>query len=293
MLSGPQLLADLAWAINSPALASVQTEPLPVEHAVPAEALATEGLVIVPSKIDVDHLVEFFRYQPPRKVGHYFERLMHYWLAHVRGVEIVAASEQIRRGNDTLGEVDFVFRDEAGRLNHLEVAVKFYLYQHDQTILGSHFIGPNLRDTFQRKIDRIEQHQLPISRGPYSGIEIRQAIVKGVVFYESSQFPPSTLPDRMLADHLRGTIIRSSDLDIIRHDAQFRYRVLNKPFWLSAIAEGAGTWNSLSTGEQVVHRIGQSDARFGSPVLLARFQLDGDRVQEADRIFVVDDCWPN
>ena len=163
-------LRDLTWAINS-------------------QSLLTESPLarLDPSEVDPEHLRRFLEDDPSRRVGRYFERLVLYWLTHVRKVEVIASSLQIRDGNRTIGEIDLLFRDEQGRVTHWEIAVKFYLYLSSGTFIGSHYIGPNAGDTFERKMERLFDHQLPRSITHFPEVEVRQALVKGRMFYHVSE----------------------------------------------------------------------------------------------------------
>ena len=43
-------------------------------------------------------LAEFLRERSEHRVGHFFENLVHFWLKHVRGVEMVAHRQSVRNG---------------------------------------------------------------------------------------------------------------------------------------------------------------------------------------------------
>lgn len=180
-MNSSRQLDDLTWAIASPSLLA----DCPV---VPD---------FDPDRVDPEHLAAFLAETPGHRVGRYFERLVLYWLQYVRRVEIVAKSLQIREGNRTVGEIDLLFRDEQHRLNHWEIAVKFYLHFQHKNLSGSHFIGPNAADTFERKMERLFGHQLPRSEASFPEVEIRQAFVKGRIFYHPNQELPHELPMRL------------------------------------------------------------------------------------------------
>ena len=75
--------------------------------------------VVAPMKldvgsVDVEHLEDFISKRPDRRVGHYFETLILYWLTHIVKVELIAHGQQIMDGKRTVGELDFLFRDRDG-----------------------------------------------------------------------------------------------------------------------------------------------------------------------------------
>ena len=98
--SSAQFLADLEWALRSPSLLSDSTLELP-----PVDL----------SKC-ADGLAAFMKNQSSHMVGKYFERLVDFYLREIRGVEMLAAGRQIKRDGQTVGELDFVFRDAEGTL---------------------------------------------------------------------------------------------------------------------------------------------------------------------------------
>ena len=65
----------------------------------------------------------------------------------------------------TLGEMDFVFLDKLKRLNHLEIAIKFYCLKPDEFGF-ERLIGPNSSDWLERKLEHLFNKQLPLSNTP-------------------------------------------------------------------------------------------------------------------------------
>lgn len=274
--SPAKLLADLLWVVNSPSL---------IESDAEVTALAK-------SDVDLDRLVLFFDAGVPRRVGYYFERLVLFWLAHVRGVEMVANGMPIREGRITLGELDFLFRDEFDRLTHLEVAVKFYLHHAETLIEGSHFLGPNLKDTFERKMKRMFDHQLPLSHDHVEGVNVREAMVKGRIFYATSDFRSIELPTLMSAEHLRCRWVRRDEFEKAPRSDANRYRVAVKPHWLSAEID-AGNDSGLMDKREIGAWLDDSAKRSERPVLIDQLDEWEDRLSEVERFFVVPNGWPD
>lgn len=170
--NSPQEWRDLIWAVNSQSLLADGSCPLTT-----CEAAAW-------SLIDPDEVVSFVRQEPTRRVGRYFELLLYFYLSRIRRADIIASGLQIQDDSRTIGELDFVFHDRAptevdrrsgARLIHWETAVKFYLWCPDRTVEGSHLIGPNAADTFERKINRLLQHQLPVGQTHLATEQLRKA----------------------------------------------------------------------------------------------------------------------
>ncbi|MFG0286672.1 MAG: DUF1853 family protein [Rhodopirellula sp. JB044] len=278
MASPAQLLRDLLWTVNSPSLI-VEPDPAGVKRTLTSE------------EVDVSHLVDFFATGPPRKVGYYFERLLLYWLVHIRHVDLIAHTLQIHAHKKTVGEIDYLFRDEQGATVHLEAAVKFYLHQSERSIDGSHFIGPNVRDTFERKIQRIYEHQLPLSIDHFPEVDVRTAIVKGCIFYEGDHANMVELPRRMSTSHLKGGIVRAGKIDTIDRADSVRYQIRRKPWWLSdSLAHPEE--DSLFTGKQLSFYITEHFGELETPVLVSRLHMQDNQYVEDNRFFVIPDRWP-
>ena len=201
MISVEQAAEDLIWAINSPSLIShvfLQSEQ--------KGELYDEVQLVDAGDISREHFWEFIKPVKDRRVGRYFERLMLYWLVHVRHVDLVAHGLQVRDGGQTLGEIDFLFVDEQRLLNHWEVAIKFYLYDPDHIKNGSHLWGQTRQIILRRKRSECSS----ISSCRVSEISrrfaVRRGFVKGRIFYPLEMTGRPTAPAKLAEDHLTGMV---------------------------------------------------------------------------------------
>jgi len=105
-----RFVRDLIWVINSPLLMDLTSQ----------ESVPTRLLEV--SDIDGEHLAVHLSSHPEQRVGRYVEQLIVYWISVIRRCEVVAHALQMRDGKRTVGEIDLLFHDEQGRLNHWEVA---------------------------------------------------------------------------------------------------------------------------------------------------------------------------
>ena len=261
-----QSTLDLCWAINSPALVTGE------------DVAAMES--VDPDDIDEEQLAHFLSQQgETTRVGPYFEQLIEYWLRHVRKVEVVETGLVLRDGKVTIGEIDFLFRDEQGELVHLEAAVKFFL--HIPGHEPSEYPGPNARDNYERKISKLFGSQLLASDGRVDGIGQRLGLIKGIIFYrpgETARPPPDRLPER----HLRGQWLHHRDLVTMAPTAE-QFAVVDKPNWLAPVADVSG----LRFGE--LSELSSADGR--PQMFSARDPLSPEL--ETRRLFVVPDSWPD
>lgn len=219
---------------------------------------------------------------PVHRVGRYFEQLVHYWLAHVRGVELLGAGLQVRPDKRTLGELDFVYRDEEQQVVHCEVTVKFFL--HHPRRGTSHFPGPNASDNFESKIAKLFDQQLELSRRHFPSVERRDAIVKGMAFYNGA--PPAELPPRMSPTHAVGSWIRSTDCARLRDRDSTAAAVVTKPHWLAPQVDA-----DLQPIDDLVTDLERHFANGDGHPLMVSLRDATDR-NEIERIFVVSPTWP-
>lgn len=97
-----------------------------------------------------------------QKLGHLYEDALAAVLASSPNIELLKQNLQIQENvHSTVGELDFLIRDANGRLTHLELATKFYLAV--KTEHGIAFPGPDARDNYDRKIERLLSHQLTLT----------------------------------------------------------------------------------------------------------------------------------
>ena len=266
-----QAVADLAWAMNSPSLIESNKN---YAHSLPR---------VRESEIDGRHLSEFVNFNSQRRVGRYFERLVHYYLLFVLRYELVANQQQITSAGRTLGEIDFLYRDHSGALTHLEVAVKFYLHLPESQYLGSHFVGPNSSDTFEQKTGRLFNHQLELGRAIWTDIDRRAAMVKGRIYYPEGVINADRSPEYLAKGHVRGTWFRVSELPRFEVDLSLRFQIFRKPRWLTIDP----TAESVS-GKVLRRYVTEHFERSVSPIQvgIVRDKLD------LDYVFIMPDHWP-
>ncbi len=265
-----QQVLDLCWVVNSPSL-------------IDGSAVATCA-PLDPAHVDPEHLAAFLGDEPPpRRVGRYFEQLLHYWLAQVRGVDVVANGLQLRDGKITVGEIDFLYRDDEGALTHCETSVKFFLCAPGHE--PSAFPGPNARDNFERKVAKLFDKQLRASEGRVEGIDRREGLIKGMIFYRSDGVVAAR-PDRLADGHLRGTWCRAHEIAQLGAFGE-RYAVVEKPFWLAPVATAPVLSIAGLERRLAVHFAGPAH-----PLMLS-VRSATDPTTECQRVIVVDTAWPD
>lgn len=229
--------------------------------------------------------------QPFGRLGRYAEKLMTFYLQHL-GV-LAAHNVQVRAGNQTIGEFDFlVWR--GGDLLHWEFATKFYLLEPAGCHAGSaqqqadYFVGPNLADSLGAKMDKIFSRQLALSSHPAAQpllpqpVAAAEALVKGWLFYPDSEDP--LLPTLGVSDaHCRGFWCGLAELAPAP-----RYALLPRLSWLAPALLPAS--ETLDRGE-LEAKVNAHFATDTMPLLVALLRMDGLHALEVKRGFIVPDGW--
>ncbi len=229
-----------------------------------------------------------------RRLGRYFENLYHFLLSDVLNWTVLLRNVPVRNEQGrTLGELDFIVRNPAtGRLQHHEVAVKFYLAF--DTGYTTRWYGPNARDRLDLKKNRMLLHQSCMTERPETRTlladhqldePIESAIVMpGYLFRPESRQQPS-MPDWINPGHQRGHWIRSEQIS--RKDID-TWVPLHKPDWL-------GSYQTCECPGAAATREALTEAaRQGWPRLFAEMKprRDDNGFEEHQRWFVMPEAWP-
>lgn len=199
-----------------------------------------------------------------QKLGHLYEDALGCLLDSSERIEVLGRNVQIQSDiHTTLGELDFVLR-RAGEdeLIHLELAVKFYLVvEHNGEVF---YPGPDARDNYQRKLDRLRSHQLSLVQrcAEFLPIEFRgktwqvQQLVHGCLFdhIDSVELAnPEGVHDRCR----RGRWLRFSEVERCLESAEIQ--VIPKPLWAVPISFLEGieleSWDGAEISRCVMVRV--------------------------------------
>jgi hypothetical protein len=214
---------DLLWLLASPSLLA---DAVPQALAQPDAALQARiaaWLVRLDGASEALHAA--LAATPQKRLGHYAERLLAFFLESGLMGRLIAANLPLRRGNQTLGECDFLLEAEGGSRLHWELAVKCYLYvPGGGGDLGGNgdprwrpfarYVGPNLADRFDLKLVRMFDHQLGLSTRPEFAAQIgagpwqAEPFLRGWLFYPLARGHEAQgageMPLLLGPDHLRG-----------------------------------------------------------------------------------------
>lgn len=97
------------------------------------------------------------------RLGHQIEVVCKQLLDHSLQYEVLVYNLPIREGKQTLGEIDFILKDVATKqIIHVELTYKFYIINPDIKEPLHQLIGPNKRDTFFMKMEKIKNNQFAL-----------------------------------------------------------------------------------------------------------------------------------
>ena len=101
------------------------------------------------------------------RLGHKIEHIFLKLIQHSGQYKVIAHNIPIRRDKVSLGEIDFLLQDvDSQEYIHIELTYKFYVISEVATNIEGQLIGPNQRDSFQAKKERIINHQIPLLKTP-------------------------------------------------------------------------------------------------------------------------------
>ena len=232
--SSESFLETLYWCLFSPDLIRLDSKSLDLDFLQKGWETSQSSLV------DEERSPTF-----KGRLGHYFEDFIDFFLRHHPEVSCLQRGRQVKKGNQTIGEADFLFFEQStGHWVHLEVAIKFYLYTTDGALgpnKASQFLGPNVIDNLQKKRDKlihkqiklIENNRLLVPDIPFDAALKPKLLFKGILFYPPSQQPISKkacLRIGISPEHTQGTWMRKSQIDG-RQLKDTQYFFLDRSSW--------------------------------------------------------------
>jgi hypothetical protein len=100
-------------------------------------------------------------------MGKRVERFFKWIINQNPDYNLLAENMQISRNKITLGELDFLVEDLINRrVCHIEMVYKFYVYDPAFSTEMQRWIGPNRRDTFLQKTEKLIEKQFPLLYKP-------------------------------------------------------------------------------------------------------------------------------
>lgn len=285
-------VSDLAWAVSSPPLLEYPGGDC---RWFSGEWYREQYRQIEGQLTEIDRdparLQSLLAAQKDQRLGNYFETLWAFALEMNPRYSLVERNLQIVDGKHTLGEMDFIVRDnETGRHAHWELAIKFYLGTGD-TIRHDAWHGPGQKDRLDLKINHLLSRQTLLSSHPVAraelvrrGIEIRDCavILKGRLFYPWQRGGPGRFPQYASPLHPGGSWLTRRQV-LGAYGADARFRPLIRSGWMAG--EPASGESGLSI-EELLAMVDSGQLRL--PLLVSRPGAAPERAW----LFIVDNDWP-
>lgn len=174
------MVRDIAWLLSSPSLLSVDAHNQIAPQLAPFnQPLAGATIAWLHALENDPTLFGTLSRSNFRRLGLYAEALFAFICQQptsFHSLAVIARNLQIEKQGRTFGELDFLLSQGKTKINHLEMAVKFYLYhpetgtnpaqQKETHAAANRLIGPNRKDRLDLKLKRMTEHQLPIVQTP-------------------------------------------------------------------------------------------------------------------------------
>lgn len=130
------------------------------------------------------------------RLGHQVEHIFKQLIEQSDSYDILVYNLPIQQEKRTLGEIDFILQDNvSNKLIHVELTYKFYIIDTDITDPIHSLVGPNRRDTFYQKKEKILNTQFPLlqakeSIDALSGLGIDHSIIQHQCCFKAQLFTP-------------------------------------------------------------------------------------------------------
>jgi hypothetical protein len=287
-------VADLAWAVSSSPLLLQQ------DHGCAwfTDAWYLEQFRAIEQQLhqldqDPARLEHLLSAQKDQRLGNYFETLWAYALELNPRYQLIERNLQINDGERTLGEMDFIVRDnESGRYAHWELAIKFYLGIGNTRNHGA-WHGPGKKDRLDLKVEHLLSRQVLLSAHPVARSLLRErgividdcaVILKGRLFYPwqqqgAEQFPFSANPSHPVGHWLTREQLLAS------YASGARFEPLIRSGWM---AKNPTTRESDGCSAEGLMALVDS-GKYRLPMQVARLEA----ASEVERLFIVDNNWPD
>lgn len=115
--------------------------------------------------------------------------------------QLIAKNIQIQNKERTLGELDFILQDlTSSQYLHIELMYKFYIYDPEISEETARWIGPNRKDSFLQKLEKVKNNQFPLlytkeSQQYLRSLELETEEIQQKICFKATLFIPQNLQD--------------------------------------------------------------------------------------------------
>lgn len=190
---------------------------------------------------------------PTTILGKRAEAFFHYCITHFSEEQVIAHNVQVEKNKITVGELDFLLKNPfQGKISHVELVYKFYLYDPSIAENIKRWIGPNRKDSLVTKLEHLKNHQFPLlqeaeTRSLLDQLEIPHREIEQKLFFKANLFIPLGWKKELPAFYkecIRGFWIKSSEFTEEGY-GQHLFFSPRKPDWFISPEKGT-IWFSFS-----------------------------------------------
>ncbi len=195
---------------------------------------------------DIDNIdydsIDFKAIEKHKYLGKRAEYFIKAYLDQNKNYSPIYHSLQIQDDKTTLGELDFLFFDnQENKWIHLELICKFYVFIGDEknTDLEA-WIGPNLKDRLDYKVEKLKTHQLQICQRQeaqklFRKLNIDWTTVETQICYKAKLFLPPDIEtfqfNQFNSKCIKGKYYNFEDFKNFKYSDQLYY-VPQKHDWI-------------------------------------------------------------
>lgn len=175
------------------------------------------------------------------RLGHQMEYVFKQLIDFCKDYEVLLHNLAVKNGKRTIGEIDFILKNrQTSELLHIELTYKFYVIDPSMSEPTQQLMGPNRRDMFFTKMEKIKNDQFELlhsKAGTQALLEhhINPAKIKHQACYKAQLFVPyecNTINIKPLNSHcISGRWMRFDDFRT-DHFKEFHYYIPFKSEWV-------------------------------------------------------------
>lgn len=295
MITYEKILADLSWVLMQE---KTLFEPAEADLSwfFPKNRSSLDTILEKNSTYIKELITEDTFLKRSYKLGYYYEELFRVWCILHPELDLLAANFSIENEDkSTLGSLDFlIYSKTKNRHFHLEIAIKFYLLHGKATNLKD-WIGPNMRDNFDKKFNKLCGHQLLLGNhekvAEFVGKKpvFSLAFIGGILFYKLEKRKIDLQANPLFNPyHHKGWWCRAKDFYINFDDLQ-HFIILEKLNWFALPDFFEDDVLNMDTLQEKFN----GKPPFEKPLLLCALRYEkGKGWLEQSRGFVVPNTWP-
>ena len=234
--------------------------------------------------------------QARKRLGHYIEDLIVYWLTHIMG-HPCKSSIQINDVGRSLGEFDMLFKMN-NTWHWWELCFKFYCL-HINEEQAQEWIGPNSKDSCARKYKHLFKKQLALADHPCAQAHLRSLNVekqqraawfKGQLFVHPRHKNVQTLAPMSSTLHRNWYLFQNELADIPHAGSSSRFLIVAKCEWIAPVMREPRSTDIRSL-QQTTQEIKNQAVQQEHMLIELKPDPDGWWV-EINRGFILPVAWP-